>query len=180
MNLFDKCFDELLGVEGKYSNRASDSGGATKYGITERVARANGYTGDMRELTEAQARAIAKSQYWDTMRLDAVGALAPSVAREMMDTGYNMGIGVAGKYLQRALNVFNMRGAFYPDAAVDGLVGPLTIANLRAYMAKRGAAGEVVLLRALNSQQGAAYINLADARPKDEDYVYGWLLNRVA
>ena len=40
--------------------------------------------------------------------------------------------------------------------------------------------GEVVLVRALNSLQGAFYVELAEKRQKDEAFVYGWLLNRVA
>lgn len=177
---FDKCFDELLGIEGGYVNDPNDSGGATKYGITERVARANGYRGDMRALSEPEARMIAKNQYWDTLSLDALSAMSAAIARELFDTGYNMGVGTAGNYLQRALNAFNKRGQDYPDSIVDNVIGPMTLAALRAYLAKRGKAGEAVLLRALNALQGERYISLSQARQKDEDYVYGWLLNRVA
>lgn len=176
---FDSAFNDVLGIEGRYSDNPNDSGGATKYGITERVARANGYRGDMRALTEAEARVIAKNQYWDTLRLDMVAAASPAIAREMFDTGYNMGIGVAGKALQRALNAFNHRGADYPDVEVDGLVGPLTVDGLRAYLARRGREGEGVLLRAMNALQGVRYIELSEARQKDEDFVYGWIKNRV-
>ena len=177
---FDACFDATLGIEGGYVDDPSDSGGATKYGITERVARAHGYRGDMRALSEAEARQIARSQYWDTLSLDVIDALSSAIAREMFDTGYNMGVGTVGGFLQRALNVFNHRGQDYPDMVVDGLIGPMTIAALRVYLGKRGKPGEVVLLRALNDLQGQRYISLAEARQKDEDYVYGWILNRVA
>lgn len=180
MTNFDAAFAELLGIEGRYSNDHNDSGGATKYGITERVARANGYTGDMRVLSEDQARQIAKIQYWDILRLDEVASLAPSIARELFDTGYNMGVAVSGKYLQRALNAFNHRGADYSDMTVDGLIGPMSIAALRAFMGRRGREGETVLLRAMNALQGTRYIELTEMRQKDEDFVYGWILNRVS
>lgn len=179
MSTFNEAFNDLLGIEGKYSNNPSDSGGATKYGITERVARANGYDGDMRLLTEDEAKRIAKTQYWDIMRLDDISAILPSVAHEMFDTAYNMGVGTAGRYLQRSLNAFNHRGADYADVGVDGVVGPMTVNALRSYMAKRGEQGGVVLLRAMNALQGTRYIELCEQRQKDEDFVFGWIKNRV-
>jgi hypothetical protein len=57
----------------------------------------------------------------------------------------------------------------------------MTIAALREYLSKRGPAdGAKVLLRALNALQGAFYIGLAESRPKDERFVYGWFFNRVS
>lgn len=41
--------------EGRYVNHPSDPNGATNWGITERVARANGYQGDMRTLPNLHA-----------------------------------------------------------------------------------------------------------------------------
>jgi len=86
---------------------------------------------------------------------------------------------VAGKYLQRSLNALNQRGTFYSDVPVDGDVGPVTIAALRTFLRLRGVPGTTVLLRALNALQGAFYIELAERREKDEDFVYGWLSNRI-
>lgn len=179
-NEFDAAFDELLGVEGGYVNDPSDSGGATKYGITERVARANGYRGDMRALSKQEARAIAKRQYWDTLSLDAVSRVFPALAREMFDTGYNMGVGVAASFLQRLLNVLNRGGRDYSDLQADGVIGPMTIAALAGFKQRRGAEGETVLMRGMNALQGERYISLAESRQKDEAFVYGWLMHRVA
>jgi hypothetical protein len=36
------------------------------------------------------------------------------------------------------------------------------------------------MLRALNSLQGERQIDLAEKRPKDETYVYGWFRTRIA
>ena len=46
----DQMLETLLGKEGGYTDHPSDRGGPTNWGITEKVARAYGYTGDMREL----------------------------------------------------------------------------------------------------------------------------------
>jgi len=181
---FRSAFDRLVKVEGGYSDDARDSGGRTMLGITEAVARANGYVGEMRDLSIDDAALIYRRQYWDTLRLDSVAALSVPIAEELFDTGVNMGIGVAGKFLQRALNALNNLalnnlGAIYTDLTVDGIVGPGTVAALQALLTKRGGSGEVVLLRALNALQGARYIELAEARQKDEAFVFGWLLHRV-
>lgn len=48
--------DGILAREGGFVDHPSDPGAATNFGITQRVARANGFTGDMRTLTRDQAR----------------------------------------------------------------------------------------------------------------------------
>lgn len=176
---FETAFAETVGIEGDFSDDPKDSGGATRFGITEAVARANGYTGPMRDLPIEIAKRIARIQYWDALRLDQVTDVAPSIALEMFDTGYNMGVGRAGQFLQRALNAFNREGKDYPDLVVDGVVGNMTLHALRIFIAKRGPEGEAVLHRTLNCLQGAAYIELAERRSKDERFVYGWIRTRV-
>ena len=176
---FDNAVAKVLALEGGHTNDISDSGGETNWGVTEAVARAFGYVGPMRDMTRDQAKAIYRARYWDSMLLDRMQALSPQVAEEMFDTGVNQGVERAGEFLQRALNALNRNGTLYRDTKVDGRVGPMTLAALREYLAQRGNEGVTVLLRALNALQGAFYIELAEAREKDEKYVYGWLLNRV-
>lgn len=175
---FEASFTEVVGAEGRYSNNPNDSGGETIFGITFAVARAFGYAGAMRDMPLHIAHDIYRRRYWDKCRLDDVDAIAgPRVAHEVFDSQVNTGRGAT--WLQRALNALNQRGTFYPDVNVDGDVGQLTIAALREYCQRRRTEGVVVLLRALNSLQGAFYIGLAEERQKDEDFVFGWLLNRV-
>jgi lysozyme family protein len=99
------------------------------------------------------------------------------LASELFDTGVNMGPGVAIGYMQRALNALNRGASDYPDVAVDGAAGPKTLAALDGFLARRGS--DAVLVRAVDALQGARYIALAEARPADEAFVYGWLANRV-
>lgn len=176
---FDRAFIRTGLAEGGYSNQPNDRGGPTKYGITEAVARANGYAGDMMHLTIQDARRIAKSQYWDLMMLDDVASVDWSIAAELFDTGYNMGIAVVGRFFQTALNALNQQQRFYHDVKVDGLVGPMTVAAVRKYAAIRGRDGVTVMLRALNSFQCVRYISIAGADPKQESFVFGWILQRV-
>lgn len=176
---FDKSFREIVLIEGGFSDDPADSGGPTNYGITEAVARANGYTGDMDKLPLEFARFVYKAQYWDTMRLDDVSAMSGRIAQELFDTSVNAGISRAGTFLQRALNVLNREQVDYNDVVADGVVGPVTIYALRAYLERRGPSAELVMLRALNVLQGAFYIELAERRQKDERFVLGWLKNRI-
>lgn len=180
MSNFDEAFLKVVGVEGRFSDKPNDSGGPTMYGITEAVARAYGYMGPMRDMPLGIAKEIYQLRYWNRLQLDKVASIAGArVADELFDTGVNQGVAAAGTYLQRALNALNQRGSMYADVIVDGDVGPMTIAALRAYVARRGVQGTTVLLRALNALQGAFYIALTEQRQKDEDFLYGWLLNRV-
>ena len=39
--------------------------------------------------------------------------------------------------------------------------------------------GEAVLLRALEALQGERYLRLAERRPANEAFLYGWLANRI-
>jgi lysozyme family protein len=180
MSAFDKAFAHAVRVEGEYSDHQADRGGKTKYGITERVARANGYAGGMRDLSLDEAKRIYKAQYWDVLRLDAIAARSYPLALELFDTGINMGVGIAGRFLQRALNALNHQAEHFADVAADGVVGPVTVAALSAFLARRTTEGERVLLKALNALQACRYVEIAEADPEQEDFVYGWLKNRVS
>lgn len=111
---FDDAFERLIGHEGGYVNHPDDPGGETMYGITARVARASGYTGQMKSLPLDVAKQIARSQYWDP-----VGAplFHPAVAFELFDMAYNHGVSRSIKIFQQAVGT-----------KADGIIGKLTIA----------------------------------------------------
>lgn len=176
---FDGAVARLLGIEGGYSNRRTDAGGATMWGISEAVARANGYGGAMRELPKQKALDIYRAQYWNLLALDTVSPLSGALAYELFEFGVNCGVAVAARALQRALNGLNRAQRDYPDIAADGVIGPRTLYSLRRYLATRGALGESVLLKAVNCLQGARYVELAEAREFDETNLFGWLAHRV-
>ena len=176
----DQLIDALIDREGGYANHPADKGGPTKFGITEAVARAQGYRGAMRNLPRAEAAAIYRRLYWQRPRFDQVATRAPAVAAELFDTGANMGPAVAGTFLQRALTALNRNGSDYADLVPDGRIGPATLAALDCFLHLRGqSAGQTVLLRALEALQGERYIRLAERRPANEAFLYGWLANRI-
>lgn len=175
----EKLIDEIIRVEGGFVDDPDDLGGATCWGITEKVARAWGYDGPMEDLPQDTARDIYREQYYYGPHFDRVAKQSPAIARELTDTGVNMGTAQAGAFLQAALNALNNAGEYYDDIIVDGQIGPATLGALRAYLDLRGEEGERVMLTALNALQGARYIELAEVRERNESFVYGWLKNRV-
>lgn len=111
---FDAAFDRLIGNEGGYSNSPSDPGQETMWGVTARVARANGYTGSMRQLPRDTAKAIYKKSYWDAIHADQ---LPEALRFHVFDAAVNSGVKQAAMWLQRLAHV-----------GEDGVIGPLTLA----------------------------------------------------
>ena len=176
----NELIDELIEREGGYANHPADKGGPTRFGITEAVARAHGYAGPMAALPREEAAAIYRRLYWLRPRFDEIAERCPRVASELFDTGANMGPAVAATFLQRALTALNRGGTDYPDLVPDGRIGPMTLFALDAFLAAREPTpGETVLLRALEALQGERYLRLAERRPANEAFLYGWLANRV-
>ena len=175
----DQLLDDLIAREGGYSDHPADRGGKTRWGITEAVARAHVYRGEMRDLPRAEAEAIYRRLYWLRPGFDKVAAVAPALAGELFDTAVNMGPDVAAAFLQRALNALNRGGRDYPDIAADGRIGPATLSALTLFLECRHAEGETVLLKAVEAMQGERYLRLAEQRPANEAFLYGWLANRL-
>ena len=115
---FDEAFHELLGHEGGFVDHPSDPGGATRWGVTERVARAAGYTGHMRDFPVEQAKAIYRREYWDAVKADQLPA---PVRYAVFDAAVNSGVRQSARWLQRAVG-----------AADDGVIGPRTLALVNA------------------------------------------------
>src|SRR3546814_7062088 len=71
----EQLLDELLRREGGYVDDPRDAGGETHWGITIEVARADGYSGPMRDLPRERAKAIYRQRYWTRPNFDAVARL---------------------------------------------------------------------------------------------------------
>ena len=115
---FDRAFTRLLGHEGGFVDHPSDPGGATRWGVTERVARANGYAGHMRDFPEVAARHIYRREYWQAVRADE---LPPALRYAVFDAAVNSGVRQSVLWLQRAIG-----------AHEDGRIGPQTLTMARA------------------------------------------------
>ena len=141
-----------------YSNIASDPGGSTNWGITQRAYdtfrfRYPGFPASVRDLTEDQAKICDKGEYWPPWRT----IQDDRVAAKCYDIGYNTGIGTATQYLQQAVGV-----------TVDGHLGPLTLNATNAD-------DPDAILSALVSLLAAHYQNWCAANPVRNIYLDGLL-----
>lgn len=162
-------------VEGGYSNDPNDSGGETMWGITAVLARAHGYTGEMKDLQRDDAKAIAHEEFYAPLRLDAVAAYDWHLAAELFDCGFNMGRSKAGHWLQLPLSLLE-------DAtlSVDGHIGDETLACLVQFSKHRGPQGAKVLLKCVAALRAVDFMNQTQVTPAKRGDLYGWLDKRVA
>lgn len=167
--------DHMLGHEGGYVNDPKDPGGETNWGVTIGNARAAGYRGDMKDMPRDWAVRFYIDKFWKAPKFDQVGELCWPAAVLLFDQGVNMGVNTAAKALQRVLNALNREAKDYPDLAVDGALGPKSIAALRSYLSKRpGIEGRRVLCVFLLSSRGERYLDIVEGRPTSERFLYGW------
>ena len=110
---FDRAFNLLQTIEGGYVNHPNDPGGETNYGITEALARAHGYTGDMKLLPLGTAKSIYKSNYW----LKEFDSMPFAVAYCIFDACVNHGVRRAVLMAQHVVS-----------AKEDGILGSNTLA----------------------------------------------------
>ena len=171
----------IYAVEGGYVNDPKDRGGATNYGVTESVARAAGYRGDMRYFpkhcdgpTHACADAIYVRDYIERPGFMPVIEIEPAVGTELVDTGVNMGPSRPTRWFQESLNELGQR------VPVDSRIDAGDLAAYRALQARRGAVGACVLmLDRLDRKQEAKYRAIVSANPSQDRFLRGWLNHRV-
>lgn len=177
MSLFDELIGGLLEREGGYSNHISDSGGKTKFGITEGRARKSGWTGRMIDLPLDKAIAIYRADYWEKPAFAEIASIGgEEIAVKLFDMGVNIGVRRTSVFFQKILNGLNKQGELYPDLLTDSFIGRKTIDALRAYLAVRE---ESVMVTGITCLQGEYYVHISSKYPKNEDFLYGWLKQRI-
>lgn len=174
----DKLINKIVDLEGNYVNDPYDSGGQTKYGITEQAARANGYKGQMKDLPLQTAKDIYASEYIMKPKLDQIYDLSPELGEDLIDFGINQGVTTSVKMLQRWLNALNDNEKYYKDQTIDGKIGPSTISQTSQFIKQRSKSQEVLLL-GVKCSQGTHYLSISESSPKNERFLYGWIKNRV-
>lgn len=165
MAIFDKVIGEILKSEGGYSNHPSDAGGETNFGITIAVARANGYTGAMKDMPVSFAKKVYKNKYWDTLKLDSVKN--QEVAEILFDVAVNAGVGRAAEFMQKMVNYMSKN-----NIVIDKKIGPVTISRVNEIDTQKE--GEFAIL-VLSILQGSHYMHCCDIREVNEDFLFGWL-----
>lgn len=119
---FEECLALVLKEEGGYSNNPHDSGGATNFGVTQKVyemwVNHPVSIADIKALTVAQVAPIYRQEYWNKIRGDD---LPSGVDYALMDYAVNSGVSRAAKELQNILKV-----------TADGSIGPKTLLSVNS------------------------------------------------
>ena len=163
----------VFAVEGGFVDHPSDPGGATNYGVTEAVARADGYRGEMRHLPKERAFEIYRKNYIEGPGFEPLVEIDPVVAEEVIDTAVNMGPARPSRYFQRAIN-----GQCGTRLTVDGRIGPISVKAWRDCRANLGPPVCRRMLDDLDRQQEAEYRRLARA-DWAKKFLRGWLNHRI-
>jgi lysozyme family protein len=186
---FDRAYDITMRHEGGYVDDPDDAGGETYKGISRKFN--PGWIGwdiiddyedddefpqilDDDDELQSMVMDFYKEHYWDVNRLDEIDS--QMIATEMFDTGVNMGVRRAGKFLQEAMNYLNRNGSMFADLVVDGIIGP---ASFRALTSLLRSGDEDVLMTIMNVLQGRHYLDYMKKSPTQEKYARGWF-KRVA
>lgn len=175
MGVAEDYIDAVLAREGGYVDNPADHGKATNYGITEAVARAYGWDGPMASLPLSIATDIYTRRFWYLPHLDDVDKIDPALAAKLLDVGINMGTGIAGKFLQRSLSALGDM-----ELTPDGIVGPVTIHALKAFIARRGDLGRTTLLEMIRALQVARYVEIIERDASQKVFAFGWATRAAA
>jgi lysozyme family protein len=153
MTVFAPAFEYLMssedpGLKGKVT---SDSGGTTKYGISQKS-----YPHlDIPNLTLEDAAAIYRRDYFEPIHGFEIEK--QSVASKLLDMAVNMGVETAIRICQECVSV-----------TVDGVMGPRTLGAINAAI-------DITLLKALAFASSKHYREIAAAKPDEAKYLVGWL-----
>ena len=126
MTTFDQAFKVVVGHEGGFTQDPRDPGNWTGGGTGQGVLRGTNWGISaasypalaIAQLTEDNAQAIYRRDYWDRVSGDR---LPPPLALLVFDAAVNAGVGRAARWLQGAVGV-----------AADGAIGPATLAAVQA------------------------------------------------
>ncbi|MFW6409542.1 MAG: glycoside hydrolase family 108 protein [Halanaerobiales bacterium] len=160
--VFQEALKHVLEFEGGYSDHEADSGGKTRYGITEKVARKHGYEGDMKDFDVNRAKEIYYRAYWKEQNYHKIKD--KHIAIEMFDQAVNMGPKTANKNLQKSYNILTK-----DNIAVDGIIGSQTLWAINNY--KR----PDYIFNMLNAYQARHYINLVEDDESQKVFIKGWI-----
>ncbi|HUN53321.1 MAG TPA: glycosyl hydrolase 108 family protein [Candidatus Sulfotelmatobacter sp.] len=155
---FAAAVELVLGNEGGLVDDPRDPGGITHWGISLRAYPQLGRAGIL-ALTREQAKTLYRADWWDRHHF---GALPWPVSAKVFDLAVNIGAAAAVRLLQGAC------AACGQAVALDGLIGPATIA------AARGCDPDA-LRRTLTAAAAAHYRSLVRENPELARFLAGWL-----
>jgi lysozyme family protein len=175
----------LAGVyanEGGYVNNRNDPGGPTNFGVTQAVARAAGYRGDMRYFPKHCTGAITICADEIYLKRYIVGPgfmpivnADPAVGGELVDSAVNFGPARPSRWFQQSMN--ELGGA---KLKIDGRIGPASVGAYRQLQEKMGSVPAcIATLDRLDTKQRAEYDRLIRVNSRLRTFHKGWLAHRI-
>lgn len=160
-----EIIEAILRREGAaYTNHPNDTGGATKFGVTQAtLSKYRGYDVTVRDveiLTRDEAVEIYQSMYVRPFAL--FQDMAPRLLGLLADSAVNHGVTRTVKWLQEAIG-----------ASADGAVGPATLQKWLLY--QRAELSQDDLYRKLLGRRVVFYGEIVKARPDQAVFIVGWL-----
>ena len=174
---FNISYGKLADLEGGYSDRPSDPGGPTNYGISLRFLRnvgddnGDGFLDgdldsdgdvdrdDIKAIDPHHAKEIYRQEFWLRYGYDCIESQA--VADKVLQVSVHAGPGRAARVLQEAI-------ATNHAIVVDGILGPKTLKRANNLP-------ETWLVTEVKHQTGRFYRTLLGRRPQMEEYRRGFL-----
>lgn len=179
---FNIAYKLTMQIERGYSFIPSDKGGETYNGISrvnhptwqgwiiidarKKVKPLSRFEVIIDNNLDMLVKTFYKIIFFDANNLGSINN--QDIINEVYDSGVNLGVVVAAKLLQEALNLINKNQKSFKDIPVDGNIGPLTIATVNR-------ADEKALLKTLNGLQFMRYKQICENDPTQEENFIGWL-----
>lgn len=148
---FNKIINTIIKNEGGFINDKDDSGGKTKYGISQKAFP----DVDIENLDLEDAIHIYKKEYWDKYKIELI---PKHLQRTYFDMVVNHGYTRATKILQEAHNSHSSN-----KLDIDGVCGRLTRKAVCTLRKER-----------LQAYRVFFYVELVLSKPKLEKFYYGW------
>lgn len=180
---FEIAHEKTSVIEGGYVNDPDDNGKETYRGISRKffpdwkgwglidqykentTLKYNQYINNV-ELDD-MVEYFYKRYFWDVNKLDDI--IFQDIAEELFDTGVNMGVRTAAKFLQKSINLLNRDQKNYENISVDGVIGPKTLTLINNSKDFKS------LLKTMNGFQFMKYVNICLNNPSQEKFFRGWL-----
>lgn len=162
MAIFEKYAPSLNSWEGGFALVKNDAGGWTNRGVTLDTFRLyvnpSASVNDLKNMTEAQWRLVAKGKFWDACGADQIKN--QSVAELFVDWCFHSGVGMIKK----------VQGIV--GTKTDGVVGPLTINAINSWNQRR-------LHFAIKAARLEYLATITKNKSSNLDFYDGWI-RRVA
>ena len=156
------AINKVMAIEGGFVNNPLDRGGATNYGITQKVY--ENFVGrsvsvdEIKNMPRGNAVAIYQKNYWNKIRGDDIKDFA--VAYAIFDQAVNRGVVASVKQAQKVVG-----------AVSDGIMGTQSINAINAM-------NPGLFLQRYLAESENAYKQIVANNPSQSVFIKGWL-NRV-